>query len=194
MTKQSAFVVMTGKMLQKIVCKCPCFFQNVSEQTWVSLSSRTAVQCPGGDAQNECPIGMRCIAGAECAKEAIPSWLKEEEVDHGVDNVEPVEGGQEEDMGQTEPTVVNEIGNTMVDGVLLKTNSPISSPVPADNDISDTFFCGVDRDDASASCHKRCRSGSPGECPGKLDYFIYLCGVSNTLTFIVSVHSYDQRG
>ena len=32
-------------------------------------------------------------------------------------------------------------------------------------DTSDTYFCGVTHTDAVSSCHKRCRSGSPAECP-----------------------------
>ena len=31
------------------------------------------------------------------------------------------------------------------------------------SDITDTLFCGYSLDDAMITCHKRCRSGSPGE-------------------------------
>lgn len=34
--------------------------------------------------------------------------------------------------------------------------------LPAE-DITDTLFCGYTLEDASTSCHKRCRNGSPGE-------------------------------
>lgn len=40
-------------------------------------------------------------------------------------------------------------------------NTSPSFPLP--EDLTDTLFCGYTLDDASTACHKRCRSGSPGE-------------------------------
>ena len=44
-------------------------------------------------------------------------------------------------------------------------------------DASDTYFCGVTHTDAVSSCHKRCRSGSPAECPTGESCFrnVYQC-------------------
>jgi hypothetical protein len=59
-----------------------------------------------------------------------------------------------------------DFGNSSV----LVTEQPISDAQPG---IVDTFFCGFSLDDASTSCHKRCRSGSPGECPSGESCFGY---------------------
>lgn len=56
-------------------------------------------------------------------------------------------------------------------------NPPTPRPVASSGDITDTFFCGVDRADASA-CHKRCRTGSPNECPNGMSCFGYVKGCS----------------
>lgn len=44
-------------------------------------------------------------------------------------------------------------------------------------DASDTYFCGTSHTDAISSCHKRCRSGSPSECPAGESCFrnVYQC-------------------
>ena len=49
----------------------------------------------------------------------------------------------------------------------------------ATGDASDTYFCGQTHTDAVSSCHKRCRTGSPGECPSGESCFrnVYQCTV-----------------
>ena len=46
-------------------------------------------------------------------------------------------------------------------------------------DVSDAYFCGVTHTDAVSSCHKRCRSGSPADCPTGESCFrnVYQCTV-----------------
>ena len=46
------------------------------------------------------------------------------------------------------------------------TARPTSSPISAE-DVSNTFFCGVDENDANANCSGRqwCRYGTDEECP-----------------------------
>lgn len=46
----------------------------------------------------------------------------------------------------------------------ITTNSPVGSGGGGVQSSADTFFCGTSREEASTSCHKRCRSGSPSEC------------------------------
>ena len=49
----------------------------------------------------------------------------------------------------------------------------------ATGDVSDTYFCGISHADAVSSCHKRCRSGSPADCPAGESCFrnVYQCSV-----------------
>eukprot|EP00579_Thalassiosira_antarctica_P011373 CAMPEP_0201918770 /NCGR_PEP_ID=MMETSP0903-20130614/7834_1 /ASSEMBLY_ACC=CAM_ASM_000552 /TAXON_ID=420261 /ORGANISM="Thalassiosira antarctica, Strain CCMP982" /LENGTH=1230 /DNA_ID=CAMNT_0048455143 /DNA_START=36 /DNA_END=3725 /DNA_ORIENTATION=+ len=51
----------------------------------------------------------------------------------------------------------------------MPTNPPPEEPPQPDDtsiqfDVTDTFFCGTDRSQASTSCHKRCRSGNREDC------------------------------
>ncbi|KAL3782904.1 hypothetical protein HJC23_004883 [Cyclotella cryptica] len=65
----------------------------------------------------------------------------------------------------------------LINGTINPVSSSAPSSVPALNesqtDVSDTFFCGYDLEDASTTCHLRCRSGSPGECPSGETCFGY---------------------
>ena len=60
------------------------------------------------------------------------------------------------------------------------TNTPTPRPVVSapSGEVSDTFFCGADRADASSSCHKRCQTGSPTEGPNEMKCFGYVTGCS----------------
>ena len=66
--------------------------------------------------------------------------------------------------------------------------SPASNTSPSflvpelpSEDISDTLFCGYTLIDASTSCHKRCRNGSPGE------WCVFLILSLNCLIFLSSL-------
>jgi hypothetical protein len=52
------------------------------------------------------------------------------------------------------------------------TGSTTSPSFPLPEDLTDTLFCGYTLDDASTACHKRCRSGSPGEWLVVFNYMI----------------------
>ena len=127
---------------------------NISANLWCGTSQFDATRncgigtaCPGGT----CPGNLKCfMVSSRC--------------DSGSGN--------------------NDVGDEVKASAESPTPSPASSSsvpeittsAPSDGvglDPFDSFFCGVDRTDASTSCHKRCRSGSSTECDGGMTCFGY---------------------
>ncbi|KAL7517621.1 hypothetical protein ACHAWX_002528, partial [Stephanocyclus meneghinianus] len=136
--------------------------------------------CPDGI----CSDGLKCyMVSGKCGSNSGSTNTDEENIVLTTPpSPAPINDAGIIDSGTLFPTVTS-TGN---DGI---SDSSFTSPTPASTDssddslsdptsesgfdISDTFFCGVDRADASTSCSKRCRSGSPGECPSGMSCFGY---------------------
>lgn len=105
----------------------------------------TGTACPGGI----CPDGLKCfMISSLCG-----------DFGSGTSNTNANEDNNEEGTINTEPTTPSPV-------IFSPTVEPTSAPsAGVKSDVTDSYFCGKDRADASAGCYKRCRSGQPSECP-----------------------------
>ncbi|KAL7464993.1 hypothetical protein ACHAXS_005321 [Conticribra weissflogii] len=125
-----------------------------SSQFDATRNCGTGTACP----QGICPNGLKCFMISNVCGDGTSgsNGAPDDIVEEDTINID--------DMESSSPTTIPTV--------------PISYPTfpPSSGfgiDVNDTYFCGVDRADASASCHKRCRSGSPDECPSGMTCFGY---------------------
>jgi len=116
-----------------------------------------------------------CGTGTACPQGICPNGLKCFMISSICGNGAPGSNGDPDDSKEEGTEIIDE----------TESSSPTSPPmnptwdptIPPSkglgSDVTDTYFCGFDRADASASCHKRCRSGSPDECPSGMTCFGY---------------------
>ena len=120
------------------------------------------------DATRNCGIGTPCSNGV-CPGD-LKCFMVSSRCDTGPENVD-VDAEEWHERNTTAPTPSSPEN--------AATNAPAAEP---NFDESDTFFCGVDQADASASCRKRCRSGSHAECPNGTTCFGYTTCTSEAPT------------
>ncbi|KAL7517236.1 hypothetical protein ACHAWX_002171 [Stephanocyclus meneghinianus] len=142
----------------------------------------TGTRCDNG----MCPVGLQCfvvsnLCGAEDDNKLDSASIvtsstpasNSSSIENGVTPAPSSSGST------TSTTNSSSFSSTeqFVNGTISTISSSAPSSVPSLNeshtDITDTFFCGTDMEDASTSCHLRCRSGLPGECPSGETCFGY---------------------
>lgn len=159
-----------------------------SEESWVESDEEeedfASVDHGGGsDSMNlwcgstQFDATRNCGTGTACPQGICPDGLKCFMISSICGNGAPGSNG-DPDYSEEEGTVI--IDETESSSPTSPPMNPTSDPTfpPSKGlgfDVTDTYFCGFDRADASASCHKRCRSGSPDECP-RLVFHFYLAG------------------
>jgi hypothetical protein len=129
--------------------------------------------CPGGI----CPGDLKCYMVTDCGSASDTENIVIDDTGMSVPpSPVPNAGGYLNEEKSATPTLS-----------IMESAGPASSftsaaPVSANTeesassggfDIKNTFFCGIDRADAATSCSKRCRSGSPSECPDGMSCFGY---------------------
>jgi hypothetical protein len=120
--------------------------------------------CPGG----LCPGDLKCYMVTDCGSDTD---VEDTEFDDTGMSIPPSPAPE-----SAIPTisVVESAGpaSSFTSAAPISDNTDESASSGA-FDIKNTFFCGVDRADAATSCSKRCRSGSPSECPDGMSCFGY---------------------